>query len=352
MSTKYDVNEEEIRKDIDAERDAAIKESDKGIDEIITANKTTEQSMLDKIDANTKRQEEIANANTDFAIKEINQQKAQTKKDYLKEQTGAYTDYKKQVDPYGADAEKKASAGLTNTGYAESSQVSMYNQYQQRITAARESYVLAVQNYDNAITQARLQNSSALAEIAAQALAQSLEISMSFASQNNTLLTEKVKQRQTIDQNYYQRYQGVIEQINKENTLKEQARQFEATKKLQEAQLQLQRDQFNWQKSQAAKSASIKSSGGGSVKKSSGSKKVSAPKYINKGSVTSGYNKGIKNTSEAESKESNPTVNMSSILALGYGPISEKKLNDLVKSGKVVEYEKNGQIYFKKVFNG
>lgn len=276
----YDINYDDKRfTEVESDKNAALKESDKAYDDIVAANKKTEQSMLDKIDANTKRQEDIANANTDFAIKEINQQKAQTKKDYLKEQTGAYTDYKKQVDPYGADAEKKASAGLTNTGYAESSQVSMYNQYQQRITAARESYVLAVQNYDNAITQARLQNSSALAEIAAQALAQSLEISMSFASQNNTLLTEKVKQRQTIDQNYWQRYQDVIGQINTENTLKEQARQFEATKKLQEAQLQLQRDQFNWQKSQAAKAASIsKSSGGGSVKKSSGSsKKKSAP---------------------------------------------------------------------------
>lgn len=39
------------------------------------------------------------------------------------------------------------------------------------------------------------------------------------------------------------------------------------------------------------------------------------------------------------------TVNMPSVIALGYGPISEKRLSDLVASGKVFLTQKGNEIY-------
>lgn len=47
-------------------------------------------------------------------------------------------------------------------------------------------------------------------------------------------------------------------------------------------------------------------------------------------------------------KSSSPTVNMKSVMALGYGAISAKKLASLVSSGQVTMYTKNGQIYYQK----
>ena len=43
-----------------------------------------------------------------------------------------------------------------------------------------------------------------------------------------------------------------------------------------------------------------------------------------------------------------PKVNMDSVLALGYGPISEKTLAKLVSSGQVLMSVSNGQIYYRK----
>ena len=42
-------------------------------------------------------------------------------------------------------------------------------------------------------------------------------------------------------------------------------------------------------------------------------------------------------------------VDVASVLALGYGPISEARLNELVQSGEVQEYEENGYLKFRKV---
>jgi DNA (cytosine-5)-methyltransferase 1 len=45
-----------------------------------------------------------------------------------------YTDYRKQSNPYGATAEQLASQGLNKSGYAETSQVNLYNEYQRNVT--------------------------------------------------------------------------------------------------------------------------------------------------------------------------------------------------------------------------
>ena len=41
-------------------------------------------------------------------------------------------------------------------------------------------------------------------------------------------------------------------------------------------------------------------------------------------------------------------IDMSSVLSLGYGPISEAKLAELVKKGEVIQYQENGVTKFRK----
>ena len=174
------------------------------------------------------KQAEIQQEQTDFALEKIEQQKEQANKDYIKEQSGAYVDWQKQSDQYGAEAEKRAVQGLTGTGYSESSLVSMYNTYQNRVSSARESYLKAVQNYDNAMTEARLQNNAVLAELAAQALEQQLALALEGFQYKNTLLIEKQNRADRIKDRFDTRWQNVLQQINQENALKEQIRQFNA----------------------------------------------------------------------------------------------------------------------------
>lgn len=307
------------------------------------------------------KQTEIQNAQTDFAIQEINQQKAQAKQDYTKEQSGAYTDWQKQSNAYGANAEQMAAQGMANTGFAESSQVSMYNTYQNRVAMARQSYDRAVLNYNNAITEARLKNNSALAEIAYQSLQKQLELSLAGFQYKNTLILEQAKTKRETEQMYHSQYMDVLGQINTESALAETKRHNEAVEAAQAAQLAEERRQFNILHPQTSVPASV-------VKTVKGYKGYSAK-------TTGGKVKGGKTTNNTKAntvkvggktvyvgeddpiesgttKKNKPPVSGKSVMALGYGPINDKELVKLVDEGKAIPYLDNGVVKFKKAFGG
>jgi len=190
-------------------------------------------------------QSKLQQDNTDFAIEQIEQQKAQAQKDYTKEQSGAYVDWQKQSNEYGTEAEKIASAGLAGTGFGESSQVGMYNTYQNRVATARESYNQAVMNYNNAIKDARLQNNAVLAEIAYQSLQQQLELSLQGFQYKNQLILEQANKKTELENTYYGRYMDVLNQINQENALAEEQRQFNQNYALSVQQMQEEIRQYN-----------------------------------------------------------------------------------------------------------
>ena len=285
------------------------------------------------------KQTEIQDERYDYTIKQINQQKDQAKQDYIKEQSGAYVDWQKQSNQYGANAEKMAAQGLAGTGYSESSQVSMYNTYQNRVATARESYDRAVLNYNNAIKDATLQNSSVLAEIAYEALQKQLELSLQGFQYKNELIMKKADKEAQIKSFYWQKYQDVLKQINTENALAEEVRQYDESMKFQ-------REQFNYQIEQDAKESDTPkitkytnsqiNARNANREKSSGSSSTKITKY----------SESQKNA-RAKEREKDPTVDMDSVLDLGFGPISESKLNDLVESGVVEEYVSGNKIKFR-----
>lgn len=188
------------------------------------------------------KQTQLQQEQSDFAIEQIEQKKDQAHKDYLKEQSGAYVDWQKQSNKYGVEAERQASAGLTGTGFAESSQVSMYNTYQNRLATARESYNKAVLNYDNAIKDAMLQNNAKLAEIAYAALEKQLELSVQGFQYKNDLVIQQANKKLEIDNVYYNRYMDVLDQINHENDVKRDIWKHKDTQKWQTEQAQIERD--------------------------------------------------------------------------------------------------------------
>lgn len=171
-------------------------------------------------------QQDLQNQQTDLSIQQINQQKEQAEKDYAKEQSAAYVDYQKQTDKYGVNAEKMAANGLQNSGYSESSQVSMYNAYQNRVSVAREAISKVKAEYDTAIAAAKLQNSVALAQIAAETMQKKLELALSGFQYKNTLLDQQETRQLTLKQMRQSNYKDVLDQINSENALEENARQF------------------------------------------------------------------------------------------------------------------------------
>lgn len=340
----YEINYDDQRfQDVEADKKTAVNELEKTYGEMIGQTDSFYQAQINAAKDWEKKQTEIQNQQTDFAIDKIEQQKEQAKKDYTKEQSGAYVDWQKQSNEYGANAEAEAMQGMQNTGYSESAQVSMYNTYQNRITAARESYNLAVQNYNNAITEARLQNNSALAEIAYNSLQQQLELSLQGFQYKNTLLLDKMGKKTDLENEYYARYQDVLSQINTENALAEQVRQYNE-------QMALEREQWEFTKAQAE----ARSSGGGGSsrsytpakkpvvdddKKGDDNKSGSAKLFTADNAMTQQYNQSTKSADAAAA---------ASVIALGGGPRSAQWVAQKVKEGKVAETtNKKGQTVFK-----
>ena len=210
------------------------------------------QQLADRAEAYGKEQAKLQQDKSDLALEKLEQDKAYAKKDYTKEQSGAYVDWQKQSNQYGANAEKKAAQGLTNTGYSESSQVSMYNTYQNRIAIARDAFVRTQTAFDTAMAEAKLQNSSILAEIAFKAMQEANQYIVQGLLYKDKLLGEKADRELQIKTLYNTKYQGVLAQINAEQELALEREKAEAARKYQEAQIQLARDQFNYQKQKDA----------------------------------------------------------------------------------------------------
>ena len=228
---------------VEADKDAAISEMEGTYDQMIGQSDKYYQDQINAAKEWGDKQAQLQQEQTDFAIEQIEQQKDQANKDYIKEQSGAYQDWQKQSNAYGVSAEKQAAAGLAGTGYSESAQVSMYNTYQNRIATARESYNQAVLNYNNAIKDARLQNNSILAEIAYNSLQTQLELALQGFQYKNTLVLDKLNTKIELDNQYYQRYQDVLTQMNTENAMAEQIRQYNQS-------YQLEVDKYNTAKQQ------------------------------------------------------------------------------------------------------
>lgn len=252
--SKYTIDETDPRlTNIETEREGEIANVGKTYGDMIAGvdQYTNEQIKATQDYAETTKANQ--QAQTDFAIEQINQQKDQAGKDYTKEQSGAYVDWQKQSNEYGVNAEQMAMNGMSNSGYSESSQVSMYNTYQNRVATARESYNKAVLNYDNSIHQARLSNNAALAEIAYNSLSKQLELSLAGFQYKNTLMSEMVNQKNTVNARYDSKWANVYSAIQKELEMQQADERFyaglahdtaerEASQSWQETQAQLDRE--------------------------------------------------------------------------------------------------------------
>ena len=163
----------------------------------VYANMAQEQKELAAkeqaaIDQYAEEQKKLQQEATDLTIQQMEQQKAEAADDYAKEQSAAYTDYQRQTAKHGVQAEQLASMGMGGTGYSESAKVAMYNAYQNRVAVARQTHNKLVTDYNNAMAEAKLQNSSALAQIAFNALQSGLQLNQQTLQNEQNLLLQKL----------------------------------------------------------------------------------------------------------------------------------------------------------------
>lgn len=372
MAVNY---EDERFTQVEADKSAAMTDLENTYNGIIDQTDDYYQAQIDASKQWGETQSQLQQEQTDFAIEQIEQQKDQALKDYTKEQSGAYVDWQKQSNQYGAQAEKQAAAGLTNTGFSESSQVGMYNAYQNRVASARESYNQAILNYNNAIKDARLQNNSVLAEIAYKSLQQQLELSLAGFQYKNNLLLEQANKKVEMDNTYWNRYQDVLNQINTENALTEQIRQFNQTYELQlkeynesirqfneeierlkkkdaqEYEMEIQRLELEKQKAEEQKRQFEAEM---AFKEKQLQEEIRQFNQLHKKSSSSGGSSSSKKSSSSSSgsatvkssTSSSGSIDTQSVIDLGYGPISASNLASKVEEGSVKATQNGNKITF------
>lgn len=165
-------------------------------------------------------QNQIIDKGIEKVQNEVTRQKEQYEQDANKTARGLYTDYRKQANPYGATAETLASQGLNRSGYAESSQVNLYNQYQRSVVELENKTRELKANADFQMNQAYL-----------DADVQKAQSALSLYQQQAQLALQEYDMKHTRD---------------RERVADEQW----------ERQFQLQREQFDFQKQQAQQSQS------------------------------------------------------------------------------------------------
>ena len=253
-ATNFEIDNKKTIEDVNAAKEAARNEITTNTQTAINNYETEINKQSDLVEQWGEKQAQLQNEKTAFAIEQINQQKEQAKQDYDREQSGAYTDWQKQSNPYGTNAEQMAAMGMADTGYSESSQVRMYTAYQNRVATATDSFNRAVLNYDNAIKDAQMQNNAVLAEIAFQTLQKQTELSIKFVQRRDELLAEQTNKLLEVEKMSHAQYLDVLDQINKENSMTEDARQFDKSVELDEAKLKQEKDiadaKLEWEKEQ------------------------------------------------------------------------------------------------------
>lgn len=348
MAVNY--NDERFQQ-VKNEEATALKETNSTYNEMINNSESIYQEQINASKDWANKQTEIQQANTDFAIEKVNQAKDQAKKDYTKEQKAAYTDYQKAINPYGVNAEKLAEQGLQNTGYSESTRTNMYNTYQNRYATARESYNQAILNYDNSIKEAQLANNAALATIAYEALQKQLELSLQGFQYKNQLVLQKLEAVNQTKDRYYQRWQNVQQQINTENALAEQIRQYNESLAEQKRQYnetmafnkqKQAQEQANWEKqyalSKAKASSSGSSSGGSSSTKLTNGSSGGSSSLSNSSSSSSGSTK-LSNSAMQVKKAAMSLANTSTGMVDRSKEFATDYLAAAYKNGKINDSE-------------
>ena len=199
------------------------------------------------------QQQNIVNTSTQQAIDEIerNKQKAQEEAD--KTNKALYTDYQKQINPYGVNAENLAEQGLANSGLAETTKLNYYNTYQNARTQAQTNANNIKADFDAQIAKARQNGDLQLAQSALKMYEQKINDMYNMYN-----LRHQQQREEVADQQWQQQY-DYNKSVNDRNynyqvgrdTIADSQWQKEYDRALQQAQWQQQfnQAQFDYNKS-------------------------------------------------------------------------------------------------------
>lgn len=193
-------------------------------------------------------QNKIIDTSTQQAIDELERNKQRTDQELNKTNKALYTDYQKQINPYGVNAERLAEQGLANSGLAETTKANYYNTYQTARTEATNNANTIKADFDADIAKAR-QNGDI----------QKAQSALELYKQKIADLTTFYNLRFNVDQFNYQKERDAVS----DNQWQQQFKYQQKRDKVADSQ---------WEKQYQLSKKKAVSSGSGSSRRSSSSK--------------------------------------------------------------------------------
>ena len=145
---------------------------------------------------------------------EVDLEKQQYEQEATKEAQALSGNYQKEASQYGTQNESLASQGLQNSGYAESSRVNLYNNYQSNVTSIMNNLNQEKAKLDLQMNQAYLDGDIQKAQNAVSILQQQMELAMNTYELRYTLYRDQVA-----DEQWEKNYQLQLAQLANDSAL-------------------------------------------------------------------------------------------------------------------------------------
>ena len=183
-----------------------------GYDDIDNLNNETNQLY----DEQLKQQQNIINTSTQQTIDEIERNKQKADEQVAKTNKALYTDYQKQINPYGVNSENLVEQGLGGSGLAETTKANYYNTYQNARTEATNNANTIKADFDAQIVKARQNGDLQMAQSALEMYKQ--KINDLYNTYNLKFQQDQFaygKEQDALAQsNWEKEYQKALEQAN------------------------------------------------------------------------------------------------------------------------------------------
>lgn len=162
---------------------------------------------LNKIAESEAAANEAIDLSTKNQIEKLKAQKQQTEADKQTAYRGAYSDYAKNINPYGVQTESAYASGLGGAGKGETAQANYYNTYQNQLGTINTNATNQVRDYDTSINDAdvqaqasKLAQQQANSQNAANALLTTQQLEESIRQYNESLALQKAQAEEDIRQ--------------------------------------------------------------------------------------------------------------------------------------------------------
>lgn len=208
-------------------RKNTLAETNRVYEQALANNNTVLEKNNEYADNYLKTNSEMLDAQTDLNINKIEQQKTKAEDTYNKTARDLNKDYINATNKYGIEAELRASQGINSGGAVSMKNLTKYEEQQKSLGEARATTNQTIQELNNQISQARLDNDSKKAEYSLEVAKMKLEAQIEQMQKQSELMIGKLENTQNINNTFDSMYMQIVDQINAEKDRAESKRQFE-----------------------------------------------------------------------------------------------------------------------------